>query len=103
LAPKNAYCKFVEATLDESGIGKIVIDPVFGSKLELAFDGLSEGNIPEPNAWIRVLHENERVLRIIFHGNTPEKNTVKSLPSNKPTLPTGPTYTPVPRERGAVR
>jgi hypothetical protein len=91
LAPKKTYCKFVEATLDESGIGKIVIDPVFGSKLELAFDGLSEGNIPEPNAWIHVVHENERVLRIIFPGDTSEKNAAESPPSSKPTRPTGPT------------
>ena len=83
LAPKKTYCKFVEAMLDESGLGKIAIDPVFGSKLELAFDGLSEGSIPEPNAWIHVVHENERVLQIIDDGDKAEENTVESPPSSK--------------------
>lgn len=90
LAPKKTYCKFVEAKLDESGIGKIVIDPVFGSNLELVFDGLSEGDIPEPNAWIHVVHENERVLRIISDDDAPEEDAAGSLPISKPARPTGP-------------
>ncbi len=89
LAPKKTYCKFVEAMLDESGIGKIVIDPVFGSKIELAFDGLSEGNIPEPDAWIHVVHENERVLQIMPDDDKQEENTTKSPLSSEPTHPTG--------------
>lgn len=93
LAPKKTYCKFVGANLDESGIGKIVIDPVFGSKIELAFDGLSEGDIPERNAWINVVHENERVIRIISDGDTQEENTAESFPSSTPTRPIGPTRT----------
>jgi len=91
LAPKKTYCKFVEAMLDESGIGKIVIDPVFGSKLELAFDGLSEGSIPERDAWIHVVHENEQVLQIILDGDAPEENAAGSPPCSKQTRPTGPT------------
>jgi len=93
LAPNKTYCKFVEAKLDESGIGKIVIDPVFGSNLELVFDGLSEGDIPERNAWINVVHENERVIRIISDGDTQEENTAESFPSSTPTRPIGPTRT----------
>jgi hypothetical protein len=90
LAPKKTYCKFVEAMLDESGIGKIVIDPVFGSKLELAYNGLSEGDIPEPNAWIHVVHENEMVLRIMSDDDAPEEDAAESPPTSKPTRPTGP-------------
>lgn len=89
LAPKKTYCKFIEAKLDESGIGKIVIDPVFGSNLELAFDALSEGDIPEPNAWIHVVHENERVLQIISDGDTQEENTSEGFLSSTPTRPIG--------------
>lgn len=91
LAPTKTYCKFVEAMLDESGIGKIVIDPVFGSKLELAFDELSEGSIPEPNAWIHVMHENERVLQILDDGDKAEESTVEIAPFRDQTRPAGPT------------
>ncbi|NOR37960.1 MAG: hypothetical protein GQ580_00040, partial [Candidatus Thorarchaeota archaeon] len=91
MAPKKTYCKFVEAKLDESGIGKIVIDPVFGSKLELAFNGLSEGSIPERDAWVHVVHENGQVLQIISNGDTQDENAAESPPTSKPTRPTGPT------------
>jgi hypothetical protein len=98
LAPKKTYCKFVEAMLDESGIGKIVIDPVFGSKLELAFNELSEGSIPERDAWIHVVHENEQVLQIILDDDAPEETAAESPPTGKPPRPTG----PVRKVRGEV-
>lgn len=90
LAPKKTYCKFIEAMLDDSGIGKIVIDPVFGSKLELAFNELSKGSIPERDTWIHVVHENEQVLQIILDDDAPEENAVESPPTSKPARPTGP-------------
>ena len=48
--------KFIEVFQHTAGHRMIVVDTVFSGKVELVFDESSSGDMPEPGAWVNVIH-----------------------------------------------
>jgi hypothetical protein len=97
---RKVYCKFIESKQTDSG-RVIVIDPVFGNKMELIYNEDSEGGIPSPETWIHVEYMNETVVRTIFKQDVTEtKSEEPSVKTPAPMIvtPKG----PIRRVRGEI-